>query len=175
MFHYEVNALQHEGVYVTDQVFNESQIDHVMEIAGWGETPSGMKYWVVRNSWGTYWGAAGWLKLRRGTNQMLSESECDWALPTFDDLDAALQGRVMGDYVQGIEQVVRKGASGGFVVAGPTESMVPLAQQAEQGGGIRWNSEMAFVLLSTFVSGIAAAVLAMRLVGGARFQQRPLL
>merc|ERR1712039_800218 len=75
MMHYEENALQHEGVYVTDQVYNESQIDHVMEITGWGETPSGIKYWVVRNSWGTYWGEAGWLKLRRGTNQMLSESE----------------------------------------------------------------------------------------------------
>lgn len=34
----------------------EEQIDHVMEVAGWGETPMGQKYWVVRNSWGTYWG-----------------------------------------------------------------------------------------------------------------------
>merc|ERR1719343_1166189 len=166
--------MEHEGVYTTNQTFNASQIDHVMEVAGWGETPSGIKYWVVRNSWGTYWGAAGWLKLKRGTNQMLSESECDWAVPTFEELDAALQGRVMGDYIQGIEEVVRKGPSE-YVVSAPREPVVRVSQQAEQGSGIQWNSEMALVLASTFVSGIAVALLAMRLAGGTRFQQRPLL
>jgi len=179
MMSYEENALQHEGVYVTEQVFNESQIDHVMEIAGWGETPSGIKYWVVRNSWGTYWGAAGWLKLRRGTNQMMSESQCDWAVPTFDELDAALQGRVMGDYIQGIEEVVRNGTSG-LMVAAPKKAaaeVAPLAQQMETSRGIQWNSEMALVLASTFVSGAAATLLALRLSGGggSRLRQSPLL
>jgi len=178
MMSYEENALQHEGVYVTEQVFNESQIDHVMEIAGWGETASGIKYWVVRNSWGTYWGAAGWLKLRRGTNQMMSESQCDWAVPTFDELDAALQGRVMGDYIQGIEEVVRNGTSG-LMVAAPKKAeaeVAPLAQQMETSRGIQWNSEMALVLASTFVSGAAATLLALRLSGGgSRLRQLPLL
>merc|ERR1719437_246294 len=79
LLNYSANAELHEGVYVTDENYTEDQLDHVMEVAGWGETATGVKYWVIRNSWGTYWGSAGWLKFRRGVNQMLSESECDWA------------------------------------------------------------------------------------------------
>lgn len=34
----------------------EDTTNHVVTIAGWGETESGEKYWIGRNSWGTYWG-----------------------------------------------------------------------------------------------------------------------
>lgn len=103
MFNYTQNAAMHEGVYVTNATKKPDQIDHVMEITGWGQTWSGRKYWVIRNSWGTYWGENGWAKIERGKNMLLSESECDWAVPTWAGLDEALTGRVMGDYVQGIE------------------------------------------------------------------------
>merc|ERR1719277_1270091 len=165
MMHYTENALQHDGVYVTDQKYNESQIDHVMEVAGWGETASGIKYWVVRNSWGTYWGEAGWLKLRRGVNQQLSEYGCDWGVPTFEDLDLALAGRVMGDYIRGIEEVSLDGSSHPIISQPPAETVVPLAQQAENSPGAHWNSQMALVIASAFVSGIAVALLVLRLAG----------
>lgn len=96
------NVEQHEGVYITNQKKTAADIDHDMEITGWGETASGQKYWVVRNSWGTYWGQAGWFKLARGNDLLMSESDCDWAVPTWDGLDEALAGKVLGDYVQGI-------------------------------------------------------------------------
>jgi len=106
MMNYSMNAMQHEGVYVTDQVYTEEQVDHVVSVTGWGVTKSGIKYWVARNSWGTYWGEMGWFKIRRGVNQMQIESQCDWAVPTYKNLHEELAGKVLGDYRYGDVHVV---------------------------------------------------------------------
>lgn len=105
MFQYSEVALQNEGVYVSNKTFTMDDMDHVMEVAGWGETPSGRKYWVIRNSWGTFWGDAGWLKLLRGANDSLVEAQCDWAVPTWDELDDELLGKVLGSYASGVHPV----------------------------------------------------------------------
>lgn len=101
LMNYSEVALKHGGIYFTDQKFNESDIDHVVTVTGWGETQSGLKYWIVRNSWGSYWGEMGWFKIRRGTNQNLIENGCDWAVPTFKNLHKELAGKVLGSYVLG--------------------------------------------------------------------------
>ena len=32
-------------------------------------------FWIVRNSWGEYWGEMGWFKVRMGTNQLGIEQD----------------------------------------------------------------------------------------------------
>lgn len=40
-----------------------------------------MKYWIIRNSWGSYWGEGGNVRLIRGEDNLGVESNCAWATP----------------------------------------------------------------------------------------------
>ncbi|KAH9108087.1 hypothetical protein LEN26_014192 [Aphanomyces euteiches] len=63
---------------------NYSVVDHDVEIVGWGEL-DGVKYWHVRNSWGTYWGENGFFRIVRGENNLVIESDCHAMLPDVSD------------------------------------------------------------------------------------------
>lgn len=54
---------------------------HATSLVGWGTTTNGEKYWIGRNSWGTYWGESGYFKVSRGVNQLGIEDECSWGVP----------------------------------------------------------------------------------------------
>jgi len=57
-------------------------LDHEIEVAGWGvDSTTNTKYWIVRNSWGTYWGEHGWVRIVKGIDNLGIESNCDWAVP----------------------------------------------------------------------------------------------
>ena len=71
------------------------QVNHNVEIIGWGETASGVKYWIGRNSWGTYWGEGGFFRLGRGygmDKNLRVEQDCQWMVPEWRDLDDVLDG-----------------------------------------------------------------------------------
>lgn len=75
---------------------NQTDVDHDVEVVGFGTTDAGQKYWVIRNSWGTYWGEEGFFKIPRGTNHMMIESDCFWANVESKDADLVEANQLKG-------------------------------------------------------------------------------
>jgi len=45
---------------------NETEIDHAVVATGFGSDEHGTAYYTIRNSWSTYWGDQGYLRIARG-------------------------------------------------------------------------------------------------------------
>jgi cathepsin X len=65
----------------TGGIFSEAklvpQINHEIAIVGWGKE-NDVEFWIVRNSWGTYWGEAGYFRIQMHRNNLGIERECTW-------------------------------------------------------------------------------------------------
>jgi cathepsin X len=59
-----------------------SNINHIVSIVGWGtDASTNTPYWIVRNSWGQYWGEQGWFRIVRGQDALGIEEDASWATP----------------------------------------------------------------------------------------------
>lgn len=43
---------------------------HAITLIGWGTTSDGTDYWIAENQWGTSWGEDGYVRIKRGTNEV---------------------------------------------------------------------------------------------------------
>lgn len=66
------------GVY--EHVAGRPKGGHGVRILGWG-VEMDIPYWLCANSWGTYWGDNGFVKIRRGINHCGIESFVVAGLP----------------------------------------------------------------------------------------------
>uniref|UniRef100_A0A3B4XES4 Cathepsin K-like n=1 Tax=Seriola lalandi dorsalis TaxID=1841481 RepID=A0A3B4XES4_SERLL len=56
--------LYKSGVYYNPEN-KKDLLDHAMLLVGYGETAEGVKYWILKNSYGTDWGEEGYIRIAR--------------------------------------------------------------------------------------------------------------
>mmetsp|Transcript_38711 Transcript_38711/g.81407 ORF Transcript_38711/g.81407 Transcript_38711/m.81407 type:complete len:117 (+) Transcript_38711:1-351(+) len=85
---------------------NASQsANHVVSIVGWG-VEDGKEFWIVRNSWGTYWGEEGFFRVATGKNMIGLESGVAWATPgsyTTKNVPCSEDGKTCGGKANGTD------------------------------------------------------------------------
>mmetsp|Transcript_18948 Transcript_18948/g.45758 ORF Transcript_18948/g.45758 Transcript_18948/m.45758 type:complete len:380 (-) Transcript_18948:177-1316(-) len=73
--------VKYTGGIFTDEN-HSTQSNHIVSITGWGkDETTGVSYWIVRNSWGQYWGEMGYMRLELGKNLLGIEGEIAWVVP----------------------------------------------------------------------------------------------
>lgn len=79
------------GIEATEQLENYTggifsqyipfpRINHEVAVVGWG-SENGEDYWIVRNSWGTFWGERGFFRLKMNSDNLGITLDCDWGIP----------------------------------------------------------------------------------------------
>nr|XP_018675855.1 PREDICTED: vignain-like [Musa acuminata subsp. malaccensis] len=76
-----IEAIGQDFQFYSEGVFTGScgtELDHGVAIVGYGTSKDGMKYWIVKNSWGPEWGEEGYVRMQRGISA--SEGLCGIAM-----------------------------------------------------------------------------------------------
>ncbi|MEW5308602.1 MAG: hypothetical protein WDW38_000547 [Sanguina aurantia] len=53
------------GVFDAPCCVEKIELDHAMVVVGYGTSPEGDDYWLMKNSWSDSWGEAGFMKMKR--------------------------------------------------------------------------------------------------------------
>ena len=69
------------GVYYEEACNNtEDGLDHAVLVVGYGQI-AGQKYWLVKNSWSTYWGNNGYVLMSQKDNNCGVATSPTFAVP----------------------------------------------------------------------------------------------
>jgi len=72
----------YQGGIITDVSLSNTGHNHGVSIIGWGwDSNTDQRYWIVRNSWGQYWGELGYFRVLMGENILGIESNIAWSTP----------------------------------------------------------------------------------------------
>ena len=66
------------GIFI--DTTGDQDVTHIISVVGFG-VEDGVKYWIGRNSWGTWWGESGFFRIIRGVNNINIEGGCSWGVP----------------------------------------------------------------------------------------------
>ena len=76
------------------QYIKEPELNHEISVVGWRTDPDSQEqFWIVRNSWGNYWGDYGFFYLPIGPPQINLglQTDCIAGVPDFDQAPGAKQ------------------------------------------------------------------------------------
>jgi cathepsin X len=93
----------YEGGIIDDPNASTST-NHIVSIVGFGkDEDSGKDYWIIRNSWGEYWGDMGFAKVAAGKNMLGMEANVAWVTPgsyTVENVPCSEDGETCGGIAQ---------------------------------------------------------------------------
>ena len=80
---------QYDGTYIYSEHVLFPSVNHEISVVGYGVSEDGEKYWIGRNSWGTYWGDYGFFYMAWDKDNLAITTDCVAGVPTYTKPNAA--------------------------------------------------------------------------------------
>eukprot|EP00403_Amphidinium_massartii_P043962 CAMPEP_0178437934 /NCGR_PEP_ID=MMETSP0689_2-20121128/35282_1 /TAXON_ID=160604 /ORGANISM="Amphidinium massartii, Strain CS-259" /LENGTH=659 /DNA_ID=CAMNT_0020060219 /DNA_START=30 /DNA_END=2009 /DNA_ORIENTATION=- len=114
----DANRLEH---YTTGIAKGFSLLqDHVVSVVGWGTDPEVGGYWIMRNSWGEYWGEEGYARVKFGA--LALERSCSWAVP--EDFTAPERNNEIRCFEDGSDCAATTDSDSGNIAEGEVQAEI---------------------------------------------------